>query len=140
MPNEASSLRGQNASVKLRLEVVVEYEADLGDYGVATAEAAARIDQQQFDDDLTVLVYVLENAQSYKATVTAAQDRIPEGARVRVTTGDYAGKVGFYEGRGTDDAGHRVWLDGDHVRDTAVEVDGVELAEAPGQKQELDNG
>lgn len=48
------------------------------------------------------------------------------GDRVRVASGDYAGRIGTYEGReGVMDA-HLVHLDGDALGDPAVQCDRVE--------------
>lgn len=55
--------------MKLRATVVVEYDADPADYGTDIPAEAARIDEQQFDDDLSTLVYVIENGEGYRVTV-----------------------------------------------------------------------
>lgn len=55
--------------MRLRATIVVEYEADPADYGTDVAAEAALIDKQQFEDDFSTLVYVIENGQGYKTTV-----------------------------------------------------------------------
>lgn len=63
------------------------------------------------------------------ASGRAGESAVPSvGDRVRITSGDYVGRCGTYEGQEED--AYRVHLDDDSVRDPAVRVDSVALDES----------